>query len=48
MEVIRELIKLADHGALIAKYEKCFFAYRYGADAMRAPDQPRHFFLPQC
>jgi hypothetical protein len=46
IDEIRELIKLADHEALIVKDREGMFQYYYGSDAKRAPDQPRSFFLP--
>merc|ERR1711881_816499 len=46
IEEIRELIKLADHEALIMKDKEGLFKYYYGSDTKRAPDQPRSFFLP--
>merc|ERR1719453_829861 len=46
IEEIRELIKLADHEALIMKDKEGLFKYFYGSDEKRAPDQPRSFFLP--
>jgi len=46
IEKIQELIKLADHEALILKDSEGLFTYYYGSDAKRAADQPRSFFLP--
>merc|ERR1711865_454125 len=46
IEEIRELIKLADHEAIIVKDQQGLFKYYYGSDKKRAPDQPRSFFLP--
>jgi len=46
IEEIRELIKLADHEALIMKDKEGLFKYYYGSDEKRASDQPRSFFLP--
>jgi len=46
IEEIRQLIKLADHEALIMKDQQGLFKYYYGSDSKRAPDQPRSFFLP--
>jgi len=46
IEERRELIKLADHEALIIKDQNGLFKYYYGSDSKRAPDQPRSFFLP--
>jgi len=46
IQEIRELIKLADHEALIMKDKEGLFKYYYGSDSKRAPDQPRSFFLP--
>jgi hypothetical protein len=46
IEEIRELIKLADHEAMIIKDKSGLFNYYYGSDKKRANDQPRAFFLP--
>lgn len=46
VDEVRELIRLADHEALIIKDKDGLFTYYYGSDAKRAPDQPRAFFLP--
>jgi len=46
IEEIRELIKLADHEALIIKDQNGLFKFFYGSDKKRAPEQPRSFFLP--
>merc|ERR1719158_2271222 len=46
IDEIRELIKLADHEALIVKDKDGLFHYYYGSDQKRAPSQPRSFFLP--
>merc|ERR1711988_1103432 len=46
IEEIRELIKLADHEALIMKDKDGLFQYYYGSDAKRSSNQPRSFFLP--
>merc|ERR1711988_1922133 len=46
IEEIRELIKLADHEALIMKDKDGLFQYYYGSDSKRASGQPRSFFLP--
>lgn len=46
VEEIRELIKLADHEALIMKDQDGLFKYYFGSDKYRANDQPRSFFLP--
>merc|ERR1711988_1533047 len=46
IEDIRELIKLADHEAMILKDRDGMFKYYYGSDSKRAADQPRSFFLP--
>jgi len=43
---IRELVKLADHEAMILKDKDGLFKYYYGSESKRAPDQPRSFFLP--
>lgn len=46
IEEIRELIKLAEHEAMILKDIDGKFQYYYGSDAKRSPDQPKAFFLP--
>jgi len=46
IEEIRQLIKLADHEALIVKDAAGSFGYYYGSDKKRARGQPRSFFLP--
>lgn len=46
IEEIRELIKLADHEALIVKDKEGLFKYYYGSESKRSADQPRSFFLP--
>merc|ERR1711959_73993 len=46
IEEIRELIKLADHEAMILKDIDGNFQYYYGSDIKRSPDQPKAFFLP--
>jgi hypothetical protein len=46
IEEIRELIKLAEHEAMILKDVNGNFQYYYGSDAKRSPEQPRAFFLP--
>jgi len=46
IEEVRDLIKLADHEALLIKDKNGEFHYYYGSDAKRRPDQPRSFFLP--
>jgi hypothetical protein len=46
IEEVRELIKLADHEALILKDQEGLFHYYFGSDAKRSKDQPRSFFLP--
>lgn len=46
VEEIRELIKLADHEALIMKDQDGLFKYYFGSNEKRADDQPRSFFLP--
>merc|ERR1719262_523071 len=48
IDEIRELIKLADHEALIVKDQEGLFKYYYGSDEKRGKDQPRSFFLPPC
>merc|ERR1712072_1514491 len=45
-EEIRELIKLAEHEAMVLKDMEGNFQYYYGSDGKRAPDQPKAFFLP--
>lgn len=46
IEEVRELIKLAEHEAMIIKDKDGAFHYYYGSDERRRPDQPRAFFLP--
>jgi len=46
IEEIRQLIKLADHEAVIVKDSDGAFGYYYGSDEKRALGQPRSFFLP--
>jgi len=46
IEEIRELIKLADHEAMIVKDNEGLFKYYYGSESKRTADQPRSFFLP--
>jgi len=46
IEEVRELIKLAEHEAMIIKDKDGVFQYYYGSDENRAKDQPRSFFLP--
>lgn len=46
IEEVRELIKLADHEAMIIKDQYGSFQYFYGSEAKRAANQPRSFFLP--
>jgi len=46
IEEVRELIKLAEHEAMILKDKDGVFSYKYGSDAKRAPGEPRSFFLP--
>eukprot|EP00746_Dinoflagellata_sp_MGD_P003841 gnl/MRDRNA2_/MRDRNA2_107443_c0_seq1.p1 gnl/MRDRNA2_/MRDRNA2_107443_c0~~gnl/MRDRNA2_/MRDRNA2_107443_c0_seq1.p1 ORF type:complete len:765 (-),score=158.24 gnl/MRDRNA2_/MRDRNA2_107443_c0_seq1:355-2565(-) len=45
IEEVRELIKLADHEAMIIKDGSGDFHYYYGSDEKRG-DKPRSFFLP--
>jgi len=45
IEEVRELIKLADHEAMIIKDDKGDFHYYYGSEEKRG-DKPRSFFLP--
>lgn len=46
IEAVQDLIKLADHEALIIKNGDGQFNFYYGSDEKRAPNQPRSFFLP--
>jgi regulator of protease activity HflC (stomatin/prohibitin superfamily) len=46
IEAVQELVKLADHEAIIVKDKDGVFHYHYGSDEKRVPDQPRCFFLP--
>jgi hypothetical protein len=46
VEEVRELIKLADHEAMILKDGNGNYQYYYGSDEKRSPDQPKAFFLP--
>merc|ERR1712032_1552257 len=46
IEGIQELIKLAEHEAMILKDVDGNFQYYYGSDKKRSPEQPRAFFLP--
>jgi hypothetical protein len=46
IEEIRELIKLAEHEAMILKDIDGNFQYYYGCEAKRSPEQPKAFFLP--
>jgi len=46
IEEVRELIKLADHEAIVIKDKSGVYSCHYGSDAKRAPNQPRSFFLP--
>merc|ERR1711953_51800 len=46
IEKVQELIKLADHEAIVIKGKDGVFHFYYGSDEKRAPDQPRCFFLP--
>jgi len=46
IEEIRELIKLAEHEAMILKDIDGKYQYYYGSAEKRAPDQPSAFFLP--
>ncbi|CAK9111692.1 unnamed protein product [Durusdinium trenchii] len=45
IEKVQELIKLADHEALIVKNKQGEFQYFYGSDEKRPAGQPRAFFL---
>lgn len=46
IEEVRDLIRLADHEALIIKDGDGHFHFYYGNEHKRSPDQPRAFFLP--
>merc|ERR1719352_1663461 len=46
IEEVRELIKLADHEAMIIKDREGLFHFYFGNEDKRSPDQPRSFFLP--
>jgi hypothetical protein len=46
VEEVRDLIKLADHEAMILKDVDGNYQYYYGSDETRSPDQPKAFFLP--
>jgi len=46
IEEVRDLIRLAEHEAMIIKDKDGAFQYYYGSSAKRAPDQPQAFFLP--
>jgi len=46
IEETRELIRLAEHEAIIIKDKDGVFHYYYGSDEKRGPNQPRSFFLP--
>jgi len=46
IEDIQELIKLAEHEAMILKDIDGNFQYYYGSDKNRSHEQPRAFFLP--
>jgi hypothetical protein len=46
IEAVQELIRLADHEAMILKDKDGVFHYFYGSDEKRAPEQQRAFFLP--
>jgi len=45
IERVQELIRLADHEALIVKRKDGDFSFFYGNDEKRSPGQPRAFFL---
>jgi len=45
IEKVQELIRLADHEALIVKNKDGDFQYFYGSEEKRAKGQPRAFFL---
>jgi hypothetical protein len=46
IEEVRDLIKLADHEAMVIKDKDGLFQFYYGSEGRRSPDQPRSFFLP--
>lgn len=46
IEEVRELIKLADHEAMVIKDKNGVFQYFYGSEERRSANQPRSFFLP--
>eukprot|EP00933_Yihiella_yeosuensis_P064508 TRINITY_DN678_c1_g1_i1.p1 TRINITY_DN678_c1_g1~~TRINITY_DN678_c1_g1_i1.p1 ORF type:complete len:705 (-),score=141.18 TRINITY_DN678_c1_g1_i1:350-2464(-) len=46
IEKVQDLIKLADHEALIVKNGDGQFQFYYGSEEKRTKNQPRSFFLP--
>jgi len=46
IDEVRELVKLADHEAMIVKDQSGHFHYYFGGESKRSADQPRSFFLP--
>ena len=46
IEEVRELIKLADHEAVIMKHKDGHYTFHYGAEDKRKPGESRSFFLP--
>jgi len=46
IEEVRELIKLADHEAMIIKDKDGNFQYYFGNESKQTADKPRSFFLP--
>jgi hypothetical protein len=46
IEAVQDLIKLADHEAMILKNGDGQFQFFYGSEEKRSKDQPRSFFLP--
>jgi len=46
IEEVRNLIKLAEHEAMIIKDKDGHFHYYYGNENKQSADQPRSFFLP--
>mmetsp|Transcript_33889 Transcript_33889/g.93712 ORF Transcript_33889/g.93712 Transcript_33889/m.93712 type:complete len:762 (-) Transcript_33889:258-2543(-) len=46
IEEVRNLIRLAEHEAMIVKDREGRFQYHFGSPERRSPDQPPSFFLP--
>jgi len=46
IEEVRDLIKLADHEAIVIKDKEGVFQFYYGSEERRSANQPRSFFLP--